>query len=590
MPTTAQRTQDLVSSIGFDTQLAAPGAGAGYADASTVLSQLQYVGATSVREVAPGSVSPQQAAEAGQLAAGGIKFDFMVPDNGPVDLTAEMALLDAFAASHPGAIVAVEGPNEVDLWPVIYAGQSGIPGAIALQRDLYTAVHADPSLAGVPVYDFSLGTILPADDGVGNIAAYADAANVHAYAANGIRPSWVIPAAIQGFGADVPGKPTVVTETGYYTLPNDSNWGGVNEAVQAIYGTDTALDDFKNGVVSTYFYELDDAAVSADREDNFGAFRADGSAKPFATALHNLTTLVADPAPKAFTPGTLDITFGNLPWTASSLVLQKSTGVFDVAVWDEQALWDPNAHQQLASTTSQTTIHLGMQAATVAVYDVITGTTAIAHYTNTQDITLALSSDPLLIEITQTVTPPAPTALYPTIAAITVTGSGTTLSGTSAANSTVVVTDTAAGKTTTFGTVVTSSTGAWSLTSHAAINAATVNTFNVKASNAAGLTGKMNGALILDSTGRDTLTSAATDANVFAVDNLRGADVINGFKVSGSIHDVIDVDVHSFTSFSQIQSALTGSGSAVIHLGSSKTITLTGVDPHALTSSDFRFS
>ena len=56
------------------------------------------------------------------------------------------------------------------------------------------------------------------------------------------------------------------------------------------------------------------------------------------------------------------------------------------------------------------------------------------------------------------------------------------------------------------------------------------------------------------------------------------------------IHDVIDVDVHSFTSFSQIQSALTGSSSAGIHLGSSKTITLTGVDPHALTASDFRFS
>src|SRR5580692_1102748 len=59
-----------------------------------------------------------------------------------------------------GALLAVEGPNEPNNFPVTYEGQTSgytttfLPVA-ELQRDLYAAVKADPSLAGIPVFHSS---------------------------------------------------------------------------------------------------------------------------------------------------------------------------------------------------------------------------------------------------------------------------------------------------------------------------------------------------------------------------------------------------------------------------------------------------
>ena len=590
------RTGDFVASLGVNTDVGEGAPGIGYLNANTVLSQLRFLGIDHIRELLPGSVSAQQVAVCDQLASAGIKLDVLIPGNGAVDLKADMALLDAFETKHPGAIASIEGPNEVDIWPITYAGKTGVAAAIAFQRDLYHAVHADPLLQGIPVYNFTLGAVLPADAGIGNMSASADAANVHAYAPDGIRPSWVVPAAIQGFAADAPNKPTVVTETNYYTLPQDSNWGGVNEAVQAVYGLDTALDDFKNGVSFTYFYELEDSGTSANREQHFGLFRFDGTPKPFATALHDLTTLLADTgaAAQSFTPGPLAYSIANLPWTASTMALQKSSGVYDIAVWDEQALWDPTAHRQLAATTSQITLHLGQTAASVSVFDPVKGTTAIATYKNIQDVTLSLSSDPLLIEVTPSSLSGNITLAPPAIATITgKSGGAVTLSGTAAAGSTVTVSDTAKGATSTIGTATAGANGAWSLTTHAKVDTSTINAYRATATDALGHSAAMAGSFILASTGHDVITSAPGVSNVFAVMSFRGSDVIDAFKSTqsaGASHDVIDFSGRGLTSFAQVRALTTGSASAVITIAAGKTITLTGVAPTSLTATDFRFS
>src|SRR5262249_29712749 len=99
-----------------------------------------------------------------------------------------------------GALLAVEGANEPNNFPVTYENQTSsysttfVPVA-HLQRDLYAAVKADPALAGIPVFHSSeAGGSEPDNVGLqyltiptgANIAmpdgtVYADYANTHNY-------------------------------------------------------------------------------------------------------------------------------------------------------------------------------------------------------------------------------------------------------------------------------------------------------------------------------------------------------------------------------------------------------------------------
>lgn len=178
----------------------------------------------------------------------------------------------------------------------------------------------------------------------------------------------------------------------------------------------------------------------------------------------------------------------------------------------------------------------------------------------------------------------------------TITGNrdgGVTLAGISEANSTVAVTDTVGGKTVSLGSVVASTTGVWKLTSHVLINTSSVNSFSASAFDPAGNMGIMPGILLLSSTGNDTLTSTSGASDVFAIMSFKGSDVIKGFQaasVGGSLHDYIDFSGRGITSFSQVQSVMSGTVSTVLSIGSSKTITLIDVAPQILTAADFRFS
>lgn len=186
------------------------------------------------------------------------------------------------------------------------------------------------------------------------------------------------------------------------------------------------------------------------------------------------------------------------------------------------------------------------------------------------------------------------TALHPTIGIITgVAGGGVRLVGSSAANSMVTVSDTVGGATTVLGMAVTSSNGAWSLTSHARVDTAAINSYTVWAQDQSGNTGSMAGQFLLASTGADTLTGTARASDVFAIMSFRGSDMIRGFETSasaGATHDYIDFSGRGVTSFNQVQSMLSGGPSAVINIGSGKTITLSDVAATSLTAADFRFS
>jgi Ca2+-binding RTX toxin-like protein len=373
-----------------------------YGDVAKVLQSLQYLGVNLVRDHTP-TVSAATQGAYDTLAKAGVHFDFLVP-GGTVSLPTVIAELDAFAKAHPGSIAAVEGSNEINIWPVTYSGQTGMAGGAALQKALYAAVHGDANLAGIPVYALSLGGGSTAEErALGDLSPYADYGNVHIYPDNGEspNPNWLGPVLSLG---TIPtgGKPSVITEFGYFTGAANPSWDGVTEEVQAKLELNLLFDAKAAGIQTTYLYELLDGAPDpnlADHEAHYGLFHYDGSPKKAATAIHNLTSILADPGSGAGS-GNLNYSLSGMPTTGNSLLLQKASGAFDLALWAEPNIWSMATHTEIAAPTSKVTVNLGQTFQSVKVYDPMLGTASIASYSGVSQIQVNLNDHPLIIETT----------------------------------------------------------------------------------------------------------------------------------------------------------------------------------------------
>src|SRR4029078_13509711 len=120
---------------------------------------------------------------------------------------------------------------------------------------------------------------------LGNMSGSVDYANAHAYVSTGLNPSNSMAATLSAVMSAAPGKPVVITETGYTTQAN-TQYLGVDETVQAKSILNTLVDAYKAGVSSTYLYEMfdrDSSASNTDSEANFGLFNSDGTPKIAAT-------------------------------------------------------------------------------------------------------------------------------------------------------------------------------------------------------------------------------------------------------------------------------------------------------------------
>ena len=278
---------------------------------------------------------------------------------------------------------------------------------------------------------------------------------------------------------DAPGLPTVITETGYETNASD-NYSGVDPTVQAKLTLDELLDAFKDGVSQTYLYELLD-----EGGQYFGLFNADGSPKVAATAIHNLTTILADPGgTSTFTPGSLSYAVTGLPATSNNfdgnrLLLEKSTGTFDLMLWAEAQIWNPTTESEVVAPSETTTVDFGQTQNVVLVFDPLQGTVPIAAYLNTQGVQITLTDHPIIVEVPTTTT----SLEIPTITAFSPSGTardGITLTGTAVTNGTVIVFDNAIE----IGTATANSSGAWSFTTGTL--ASGTNTFTGMAVDASG--------------------------------------------------------------------------------------------------------
>ncbi len=389
----------------------------GYANLGNDAADLAYLGLNNVRDgVSDGVNGSAPLSSYITLAQQGIKFTFVVAGGGALttaSLQAELGLYDQVNKAVPGSVVAIEGSNEINNAPITFNGVGGLQGALDLQRALYAAVHADTSLAGVAVDYFTgynAGSVAVGPDPTAT-AGLADYDTQHPYPNNGDAPAaWVTPSQSLGNESASTGYgPAVFTETGYST--NGGTTGGVNADVQAKYTLDLLLDDAANGISRTYLHQLMDAYKpgSPQGDDGYGLFDPSNAPKAAATAIHNLVGILADKAVTAstFIPATLGYSVTGpdgrsatgLPSTGNSLALEKASGTYDVAVWNEPKIWNGATGTETTAATQNSTVQLGGTYATVEVFDPLASATAVSVLHNVSSVQLGLTDHPLLVQI-----------------------------------------------------------------------------------------------------------------------------------------------------------------------------------------------
>jgi hypothetical protein len=383
---TPERAADFIGSLGVNISVK------GVNGAHAIIGDMAYLGLQNVRSVA---VNPQDTAARlaafDTLAASGLKFDFFAERA----IAGTLASIDALIRAHPGSVTAIEGPNEVNNFPVTFGGLTGTAAALAYQRALYAAVESDPLLARVPVINFTDNPYTPGP---------ADASNAHPYPLNGAEPLAALTNAYNQRLSSTPGKPVYFTETGYATLPQPGQSEGVDSLTQAKLTLNLIMDAAKLGVASTYLYDLiDDAAdpTNSHPVDHFGLFTTSGVAKPSALAIHDLTTILADSgaSAKTFTPTLLHDTIAGLPANGASLVIEKSSGVYDIVVWAEPQIWNAATGRPIAAASQYVTINLGARYQQVQVFDPLVSANAISTASNTQSVTLNVADHPLIVQV-----------------------------------------------------------------------------------------------------------------------------------------------------------------------------------------------
>ena len=360
------------------------------------------------------------------------------------------------ASIDPDALIAFEGPNEPNNWPITYEGINGggsysYSQLAKYQRDFYAEVKADSVLKNYPVWSMTDASgaqpknyglqflTVPAgvdrgengvDSSVVDGTAYSDVACVHNYF-SGLTPhtnnqTWLASDRIHAnslhtnFGVTwnkgylgypdsvLMTLPCVTTETG--TTIDGLN---VTEEYQGLTYLSCYLAQFKQGFQYTAMYIMRDRTDEAGNQ-TFGFYAGDYTPRLSAHYLHNMTTILAD-YPSIETPGQLAYGISaaaNNPnpdiSTVHDLLLQKNDGTMMLVIWDERY-----AHSAKSDTVE---VNFGETLNKVDVYSPAqydannpdNGVKPVATYTNTDRMTLTMLDRPLILAIND---PNSPTGI-----------------------------------------------------------------------------------------------------------------------------------------------------------------------------------
>ncbi len=410
MQQTASRVGDFANSVGVNTHAAFNWTI--YGNTSLVENSLSYLGVSNVRD---------QLQNTGNAAlfqqihnATGVKFDFSVATGDGSD-----AIIKSIEGLGTGVVNGVEGTNEPDVYgPSVGAAQQA---QVTLYNDIKSA------MPGVPVIQTSFGGVNDYGS-TGDQSAHADYGNAHTYFGTGNNPGWAgWIGHMNGLAQETtPGKPVVITETGFYTTNNSGDASNISETAAAKYTLDMMLDAYQQGDVKSYLYELlDNNTGDGNNEDNFGLFHTDGSAKPAGTAVHNLMSLLSDKAGNStsFGTGSLGYSLSGMPSSGNSMLMEKSDGTYWLALWNDARVAGSNPGQVDVVPNVNVTLSLDSAASSVSVFDPLTGTSSVQSASNTNSVSLGVPDHPILVEITpggSIATPasvPAPAPAATTLAA-----------------------------------------------------------------------------------------------------------------------------------------------------------------------------
>jgi hypothetical protein len=427
----AARTANLLGILGVSAH-ANDYAALNGATAASIVSDAQYLGITKWRDGLGTNAIYNALYNVGVTFIG---LPWPVSDSVIAD---SITFADQVAAIGPGALFALEGPNEPAGFGFTYdgfglsGGGSSWNGVAAWTSAWYTAVHADANLSGVPVWSASLigaengnygmqYMTVPAGPPAGVLSAagtkFADDYNMHLYPmfqghAQTIDPS----------GDAIVGQLTgdlVTTYANSYagltlTAAKALTRGITEFGYQATGGTPsgtttdipTAAKDILNGVMNAWnegyaaiciytFYE-----DAADGGPGFGLLNSPGNPNARGTYMHNFTTPLKDAGAnaKTFTTGSLSYTLTGLPSTGQALLFEKSNGHYEIIIWNNVSNWNFSAGTPIAVAPTNVTLTLGTAATTLNVYDPTVQATPCIIGSGTT-ITAGLADYPMILEV-----------------------------------------------------------------------------------------------------------------------------------------------------------------------------------------------
>lgn len=341
-----------------------------YRKTGETLLELQYLGIHNVRDGVPAHI----ASDPGNFTVfdpairffmgNGIHFDLGTNCNTAV--SSYMTELDSLQAAFPGSIVSVEGTNEVNNQPCngggVTVGSTWDAAAIAFQGQLYSAVHSDQALAGIPVYDFTGGTR------TGLMAGRADAANNHPYP-NLSRGTTVYARMVSDYMDQYSATFTrAITEDGFYTTPD--NGDGVDETSQAVGELQIYLSAAALGIPHTYIYELKDAYFpGSPAYSTWGLFAATtGIPKASARSIHSLTTALSW-LPATSAPTAVKAQLAGAPSDSKAFAVTDAAGGTLLWLWRDVSPWSVAAQKTIMPAPMRVQVTLDHACSSAYTYD-----------------------------------------------------------------------------------------------------------------------------------------------------------------------------------------------------------------------------
>jgi hypothetical protein len=429
---TTPRTSSLLSIFGISGHVG------NYTDNSHTVADAAYLGIGKWRDGISGLTTAVKTIYQGLVNEGIqiIGLPWLPTDN---TFPGNVAGAESVAAMGTGALFAVEGPNEPSISTFTYNGFNSATtwqGVSQWQSGWYSAVRADAPLNGVPVSTPTLVgaepnnwglqyLVVPAGPPAGVLAAaglqYADIYNMHLYPMQQGTPSAqsidltagdqfqaqqnadFVSTFAHGFAGStssfVNSQKRIITEFGYQTGTPTAGGIIVDVPTQGKDELNAFMNAWNEGYSAICIYTFYPFPIGAG--DGNEIFTGPGSPKASATYIHNFTTALKDAGAtaKTFPTSLLNYTLSGLPSTAKALLFQKSTGAFEIVIWNNVTNWNKGAGTPIAISPTPVSVNFPAAHGTVNVYDPTSGAAAIATAANANAMNVSLKDYPIVVEV-----------------------------------------------------------------------------------------------------------------------------------------------------------------------------------------------